>query len=229
MIDNFNLFIKHANALIFAVDLDLRVSEWNLKCEEVTHLERSDVLGMPVEKIVPDLFRAQIKEVMTSALNRTETSRFRMPVYTKNGELATLLMSATTQFSDSVLEGEGEQLVAGAIFVGSDESEEALTTQTAATKSANTRQALAPIRELQGAGVSLFDTRPLHPLHITPSIVPRGNGDFGLLGSPGMVLPAALPVWGSSERSRSRAESRGNSRESRGSREGWEAERREEP
>jgi len=36
MIDNFNLFINNANALIFAVDLNLRVSEWNLKCEEVS-------------------------------------------------------------------------------------------------------------------------------------------------------------------------------------------------
>ena len=29
MIDNFNLFIKNANAVIFAVDRELRVCEWN--------------------------------------------------------------------------------------------------------------------------------------------------------------------------------------------------------
>jgi len=201
---------------------------------QVTHLERSEMLGTPVENIVPDLFRAQIKEVMLSALGRTETSRFRMPVYTKNGELATLLMSATTQFSQSEYNE-----VAGAIFVGSDGSEEALTTQTAATRSANTRQALAPIREQQGTIFeSMFDTRELpppthfNPVHVTPSLVPRGGGNSGMLGSPGMVLPAALPGWGRPERSRSRASSRagsrGSSRESRGSCDGGEVEGREE-
>ena len=222
MIDNFNLFIKNANALIFAVDSEKCICEWNEKCEEVTDYSRAEVIGRPVEDIVPDLFRSQIRIVMDNALNRIETSRFRVPVFTKRGELATLLLSATTQFSDMFSSG-GESTsddklmdqVVGAIFVGSDALEESLTVVPRKPVS-NTREVLAPIRELIPASyISLFDKRvnstvPLIPLYHRPSIIPKGLG-VSALGTAGMVLPAALPGWGRSATSQDCSDSESGS------------------
>ena len=171
MIDNFNLFIKNANAVIFAVDRELRVCEWNTKCTEVSGFSRNEVIGTLLDSIVPALYQGQVQSTMNNALARKETSLFRMEINTKGGEVATLLMSATTQWSDMLTKGqESPDHVAGVVCVGSfvsDEDEDVGSTfallGTGTTRQHNVREALEPIREVRLIGFdplsSIFDKR----------------------------------------------------------------------
>ena len=90
--------IDAANAPIFGIDKDGRVTEWNRTAVSITGYEKSETLGKNlVEEFITEEYKIPVKEVLDKALRGTETANFELPVYTKRRDRRDVLLNATTR------------------------------------------------------------------------------------------------------------------------------------
>ncbi len=88
--------IDTANALIFGVDVNGLVNEWNQKAAEITGYSKDEMLGCNlVEDLMAEDYKVLVKEMRDNALAGKVTSNFEFPLYTKDGKRVELLVSAT--------------------------------------------------------------------------------------------------------------------------------------
>ena len=108
------LLIDTANAPIFGIDAEGNVNEWNQKSAEITGFKASEVMGRNlVEEFISPDYRESVNNVLQKALTGDETSNYEFPLYTKDNNLVTVLLNATTRRSTN-----GD--VVGVIGVGQD-------------------------------------------------------------------------------------------------------------
>jgi len=87
--------IDTANALIFGVDANGLVNEWNQKAAEITGYSKDEVLGRSlVEDLIAEDYKVLVKEVRDNALAGKVTSNFEFPLYTKDGKRVEVLLNA---------------------------------------------------------------------------------------------------------------------------------------
>ncbi|HXF49457.1 MAG TPA: PAS domain-containing protein, partial [Verrucomicrobiae bacterium] len=90
--------IDTANAPIFGIDREGRVTEWNRKAVEITGYEKHETLGRNlVEEFITEEYRVPVKGVLDQALMGVETANYEFPLYTKGRERRDVLLNATTR------------------------------------------------------------------------------------------------------------------------------------
>src|SRR5919201_1029913 len=90
--------IDTANAPIFGIDRDGRVTEWNRTAAAITGYEKKETLGHRlVDEFIPGEYQTQVKEGLDKALKGNETANYEFPLYTRNGDRRDVLLNATTR------------------------------------------------------------------------------------------------------------------------------------
>lgn len=91
--------IDTANAPIFGIDKDGRVTEWNRTAVAITGYEKRETLGKNlVEQFITEEYKTAVREVLDKALKGTETANFEFPLYTKEHDRRRdVLLNATTR------------------------------------------------------------------------------------------------------------------------------------
>ncbi|CAK0900950.1 unnamed protein product [Prorocentrum cordatum] len=112
--DDLSRLIETANAPIFGVDVDGRVTEWNRKAAELTLFTKEETLGRKlVEDFITEDYRKQVQAVLTQACAGSETANFEFPLMTKDNKRIDVLLNATPR-------RDGSGNVTGVVGVGQD-------------------------------------------------------------------------------------------------------------
>jgi len=110
-------FIETANSPIFGIDSHGLVNEWNQTSEKITGFSKEEVLGKDlVETYITEDYRKAVKLVLDNALKGKETTNFEFPLFTKNNQRVTILLSSSTRRSAS-------REITGVLGVGQDITE----------------------------------------------------------------------------------------------------------
>uniref|UniRef100_A0A7S4V013 histidine kinase n=1 Tax=Alexandrium monilatum TaxID=311494 RepID=A0A7S4V013_9DINO len=115
--DDLKRLIDAANAPIFGIDTEGRVTEWNRKTEEISGWSKEQSLAKPlVETFIKEEYREDVGRVLKDALEGKETANYEFPLFAKDGQRREILLNATTRLGPN-----GE--VTGVIGVGQDITE----------------------------------------------------------------------------------------------------------
>ncbi|CAK0900951.1 unnamed protein product, partial [Prorocentrum cordatum] len=96
--DDLSRLIETANAPIFGVDVDGRVTEWNRNAAELTLYSKEQTMGKNlVDEFTTDDYKAQVQSVLTQACSGMETANFEFPLVTRDGRRIDILLNATTR------------------------------------------------------------------------------------------------------------------------------------
>ena len=96
--DSYHEMITTANAPVFGVDLDGRITEWNSSAERLTGYLKQEVLGKKmVENFVPEDDQPLIRCVHDDTLKGDETISYDLPLITKKGTRVEVLLSSSSQ------------------------------------------------------------------------------------------------------------------------------------
>jgi len=112
--DDLQRLIETANAPIFGVDSEGRVTEWNRKAAQLSGFSKEEAVGRSLveEFITPD-YKDKVAAVLKLALQGEETANFEFPLQTKCGDQIYVLLNATTRRS-------ADGSVTGVVGVGQD-------------------------------------------------------------------------------------------------------------
>jgi PAS domain S-box-containing protein len=109
--------IDTANAPIFGVDTQGRVTEWNQAAARITGFNKDEVMGHDlVHDFIEEDTRPAVQAVLDNALRGEETSNFELPLVAKDGRRITVLLNATTRRNVN-------RHIVGVIGVGQDITE----------------------------------------------------------------------------------------------------------
>jgi len=112
--DSLARLIETANAPIFGVDTDGRVTEWNRKAADLTRYSKEETLGrMLVDDFITQDYKERVQLVLTQASRGSETANFEFPLLTKEGKRIDILLNASTQ-------RDAEGTITGVVGVGQD-------------------------------------------------------------------------------------------------------------
>ena len=78
--------IETANAPVFGVDKELRVTEWNQKAVEISEFSKGEVQGKPFLDFLADEVRAPVEAVLSRALDGEQTANYELQLTTKAGK-----------------------------------------------------------------------------------------------------------------------------------------------
>ena len=91
-------FIDTANALIFCIDANGLINEWNQTAAKITGFKKEEVLGKDlVLGFITGDYQASVKDVLNNAIQGIESSNYEFPLYTKDGKRVEVLLNATTR------------------------------------------------------------------------------------------------------------------------------------
>ena len=106
--------IDTANAPIFGVDAEGKVTVWNKCAARITGYTEKDTMGHDlVKEFITEDYRASVLEVLDNALQGTDTANFEFPLITNNGARVEVLLNATSR-----RDGNGQ--VVGMVGIGQD-------------------------------------------------------------------------------------------------------------
>jgi len=109
--------IETANAPIFGVDTEGRVTEWNRMAAHLSGFSKQETLGRKlVEDFITPDFKEKVAIVLAHACEGEETANFEFPLVTKTGKRFDVLLNATTR-------RDAEGKVTGVVGVGQDITE----------------------------------------------------------------------------------------------------------
>jgi PAS domain S-box-containing protein len=108
--------IESANAVIFGIDGQGYITEWNMECIRITGFEKNEVFAQRVSTILDENYTEEFQELISSVLHGESVSNCEYKINRKNAESVTLLLSGTPKISAA-----GK--VVGALFVGQDVTE----------------------------------------------------------------------------------------------------------
>lgn len=73
-----NLLDTHINGIV-ALDVDLNITSWNKKMEEITHLERQEVLGKSLTSVLPQKSQKRLIQKLATVLQGEQITIFKLP------------------------------------------------------------------------------------------------------------------------------------------------------
>ncbi|CAK0908113.1 unnamed protein product, partial [Prorocentrum cordatum] len=115
--EDLSRLIETANAPIFGVSVDGRVTEWNTKAAELTKYSKEETMGqLLVDKFITPDYQREVQAVLTAACQGSETANFEFPLMTKDGHRIDILLNATTR-------RDAKGTVTGVVGVGQDITE----------------------------------------------------------------------------------------------------------
>ncbi|MEO1904753.1 MAG: PAS domain-containing protein, partial [Methylococcales bacterium] len=96
--DSYHEMIATANAPVFGVDLDGRITEWNSSAERLTGYLKQEVLGKKmVENFVAEDDQPSVQCVHNNTLKGDETISYELPLITQKGARVEVLLSSSSQ------------------------------------------------------------------------------------------------------------------------------------
>jgi len=108
---------RTTNVLIFGIDADGRVNEWNQTAERITHYSKDEVMDRDlVKNFITDEYKESVKQVLDKALTGEQTDNYEFPLFTKGGERVDVLLNSTTR-------RDAEGRIVGVVGVGQDITE----------------------------------------------------------------------------------------------------------
>ncbi|MCH8328749.1 MAG: PAS domain-containing protein, partial [Candidatus Marinimicrobia bacterium] len=92
-------FIKSTHSLVFGVDKQGKINEWNKAAEIKTGLTKDDVMGRDIKgmRSIPDDSKALVQNMIKRGLKGKETTNVEFSLHHQDGQLIRLLLSATTR------------------------------------------------------------------------------------------------------------------------------------
>ena len=106
--------IDTANAPIFGVDTEGKVTVWNKCAANLTGYTDEDTMGHNlVQGFITEDFRSSVREVLNRALQGEETANFEFPLLTKHGTRIEILLNATPRRDE-------HGFVIGVVGIGQD-------------------------------------------------------------------------------------------------------------
>lgn len=90
--------IDTANAPIFGIDVEGNINEWNKRTAEITGYSKEEAFDEPlVERFIAPEMKEKVEEILSKALQGSETSDYELEFISKSGEAVFLLVNATTR------------------------------------------------------------------------------------------------------------------------------------
>ncbi|HYC85761.1 MAG TPA: PAS domain-containing sensor histidine kinase [Chryseosolibacter sp.] len=108
--------IESANAVIFGIDGQGYITEWNKECIRLTGFEKNEVFAQRVKTILDENYTEEFQVLITRVLQGESVSNSEFKINRKNADPVTILLSGTPKISAA-----GK--VVGALFVGQDVTE----------------------------------------------------------------------------------------------------------
>ena len=96
--DELTQLIDTANAPIFGVDAELRVTKWNQTAAAITGYTKTEVLGhCLITEFITEDFQMSVRAVLIDALAGKQTANFEFPLFAKSGARVDVLLNTSTQ------------------------------------------------------------------------------------------------------------------------------------
>jgi len=112
--DDLQRLIETANAPIFGVDSNGRVTEWNRKAAHLSGFSKDETIGrMLVDDFITEDYKDKVASVLSLACEGKETANFEFPLVTASGKRVDVLLNATTRRA-------ADGRVTGVVGVGQD-------------------------------------------------------------------------------------------------------------
>jgi PAS domain S-box-containing protein len=112
--DDLTRLIDSANAPIFGIDVNGKVTEWNQTACRLTGYIKAEVLGKHlVDTYITPEYQVAVNNVLQGALGGTETANFEFPMFSKTGHRVDVLLNASSR-----LDADGA--IVGMVGVGQD-------------------------------------------------------------------------------------------------------------
>ncbi len=109
--------IDTANAPIFGIDWHGKINEWNQVCAQITGFEKSEVMGKGlINEFILDGYKVAVTDLLKSALRGRLVTNYELPIYTRTGQVVTILFNATARRNP-------EGKIVGVLGVGQDITE----------------------------------------------------------------------------------------------------------
>lgn len=109
--------IDTANAPIFGIDWQGKINEWNQVCAKITGFEKSEVVGKGlINEFILDGYKVAVTDLLKSALRGRLVTNYELPIYTRTGQVVTILFNATARRN-------AEGRIVGVLGVGQDITE----------------------------------------------------------------------------------------------------------
>lgn len=109
----YSRLIDTANAPIFGVDRENRVTIWNKKAATTTEYSYKEAMGQDLVSFIAEESRDEVADVFSKALEGIETANFEFPLVTKSGRKLDILLNATPRYD----QGGG---ITGVVGIGQD-------------------------------------------------------------------------------------------------------------
>ncbi|CAK0837076.1 unnamed protein product [Prorocentrum cordatum] len=117
IVDDLARFIDTANAPIFGIDKNGRVTEWNQKAAAISGYGKAECIGKVfVDTFLSDQFKKEVGDVLSKALCGGDTTNLTFPLFTKDGYRREISLNATARRGAN-----GD--ITGVIGVGQDVTE----------------------------------------------------------------------------------------------------------
>lgn len=116
LIKELSNLIESANAVIFGIDAQGYLTEWNNECSRVTGFDKHEVLARKINTIFNDGNAVNLQGVINTVLAGESVGNCEFSIQTKNSTDLIILLSGTPKISAA-----GK--VVGALFVGQDITE----------------------------------------------------------------------------------------------------------
>ncbi|MEM9855919.1 MAG: PAS domain S-box protein [Bacteroidota bacterium] len=90
--------IENANAPIFGIDWEGRITEWNHFTEKITGFTKDEVLGtLLIERFILNSHKVLVKDLFKKVLRGKNAINYELPILTKHGQVVTILFNGTTR------------------------------------------------------------------------------------------------------------------------------------
>ena len=95
MAEDLSRLIDTANAPIFGIDTDGRITEWNVKAAQITGRSKEEVMGCHlVSNFITEEFRHSVQQVLDDALSGDATANFELPLFDNKAQRVDVLLNA---------------------------------------------------------------------------------------------------------------------------------------
>lgn len=109
--------IDTANAPIFGIDWNGRINEWNQVCSSLTGYKKEEVFGKSlISEFILDGYKVSVTDLLKSALRGKAVTNYELPIYTRTGQVVTILFNATPR-------KDADGKIIGVLGVGQDITE----------------------------------------------------------------------------------------------------------
>lgn len=116
LVTDFSNLIEHANAVIFGLDSQQYITEWNEECVRITGRTQDDVLAQHVEDIIAPGSRDALRQSLEQVYASKPIANFQVELPASDGRPVIVLLNATPRINNA-------GVVIGILFVGQDITE----------------------------------------------------------------------------------------------------------